>query len=88
MSLSTLYRSYQDGYSFMGRGNQCIQLVKVLFCKLSTIGKKLPSFPHMGSALNHRPQRWEASVLPLPRPPSELIMQDNREIANNISLKM
>ena len=27
--------------SFMGRGNQYIQLVKVLYCKLPTIGKQL-----------------------------------------------
>ena len=32
--------------SFVGRGNQYIQLVKVLYCKLPTIGKQLPTFPH------------------------------------------
>ena len=32
--------------SFMGRGNQYIQLVKVLYCKQLTTSKKLPSFPH------------------------------------------
>ena len=47
--------------SFMVRGNQYIQLVRVLYCKLLTIGKKLSTFP----GLNCRPQRWEASVLPL-----------------------
>ena len=31
--------------SFMGRGNQYIQLVKVLYCKLLTNGKQLPAFP-------------------------------------------
>ena len=30
--------------SFMVRGNQYIELVKVLYCKLLTIAKKLPSF--------------------------------------------
>ena len=50
---------------FMGKGNQHIQLVKVLYCKLPTIGKKLPSFPHRVRGLNHRPQGWKASVLPL-----------------------
>ena len=30
--------------SFVGRGNQYIQLVKALYCKLLAIGKKLPSF--------------------------------------------
>ena len=29
--------------SFMGRGNQYIQLVKVLYCKLPTISKQLQS---------------------------------------------
>ena len=28
--------------SFVGRGNQYIQLVKILYCKLLTIGKQLP----------------------------------------------
>ena len=32
--------------SFVGRGNQYIQLVKVLYCKLLTIGKQLPTFAH------------------------------------------
>ena len=31
--------------SFGGRGNQYIQLVKVLHCKLPTIGKQLSVFP-------------------------------------------
>ena len=32
--------------SLMGRGSQYTQLVKVLYCKLPTIGKELPTFPH------------------------------------------
>ena len=32
--------------SFVGRGNQYIQLVKVLYSKLSTMGKQLSTFPH------------------------------------------
>ena len=32
--------------SFEGRENQYTQLVKVLYCKLLTIDKKLPPFPH------------------------------------------
>ena len=32
--------------SLKGRGNQYIQLVKVLYCKLPTNGKQLPAFPH------------------------------------------
>ena len=31
--------------SWEGRGNQYIQLVKVLYCKLPTNGKQLPAFP-------------------------------------------
>ena len=40
-SLSTLYIGHIFTSSFMGRGNQYIQLVKVLYCKLPTIGKQL-----------------------------------------------
>ena len=50
--------------SFMGRGNQYLQLVKVLYCKLPTFGKQLPSFAHRIRGLNHQPQRWKVSVLP------------------------
>ena len=31
--------------SWKGRGNQYIQFVKVLYCKLPTNGKQLPAFP-------------------------------------------
>ena len=31
--------------SWKGRGNQYVQLVKVLYCKLLTNGKQLPAFP-------------------------------------------
>ena len=48
--------------NFMGRGNQYIQLVKVLYCKLPTIGKQLATFPPREFGWNHRPQKWEASV--------------------------
>ena len=58
--------------SFMSRGNQHIQLVNVLYYKLPTIGKQLPTFPHSVRDLNHRPQRWEASVLPLYKGPQLL----------------
>ena len=51
--------------SFMGRGNQYTQLIKFLYCKLSVIGKQLRTFPHRVRGLNHRPQSWEGSVLPL-----------------------
>ena len=38
----------------MGRGNQYIHLVKVLYCKLPTISKQLATFPQ---GVNPRPQR-------------------------------
>ena len=41
--------------SWKGRGNQYIQLVKVLYCKLSTNGKQLPAFPTSGRAVNRTP---------------------------------
>ena len=41
----------------MGKRNQYLHLIKVLYCKLPTIGMQLPAFPHKG------PQGWEASVL-------------------------
>ena len=47
--------------SWKGRGNQYIQLVKVLYCKLPTIS--FPTWDHAG--IEPRPQRWEARVLPL-----------------------
>ena len=64
VALNIVYRSYHDS-CFMGGGNHYIQLVKVLYCKQLTIGKQLPTFPHRLRGLNRRPQRWEASVLPL-----------------------
>ena len=39
--------------SFVGRENQYIQLVKVLYCKLPTISKQLLTFPHKVRGLNH-----------------------------------
>ena len=50
--------------SWKGRGNQYIQLVKVLYCKLLTNGKLLPAFPLQAvPGTEPRPQRWEARVL-------------------------
>ena len=52
--------------SWKGRGNQYIQLVKVLYCKLLTNGKQLPAFPlEVGPGTEPRSQRWESRVLPL-----------------------
>ena len=33
--------------SYVGRGNQYIQMVKVVYCNLSSIGKQLPT-PEVG----------------------------------------
>ena len=52
--------------SWEGRGNQYIELVKVLYCKLVTNGKQLSVFPlGVGQGTVPRSQRWEASELPL-----------------------
>ena len=50
---------------FVGTGHQYIQLVKVLYCKLLTIGKATTDFPIWVWGLNRKHQRWEAGVLPL-----------------------
>ena len=52
-------------FNTVHRRNQYIQLVKVLYCKLSTISKQLPTFLHKILGLNRQPQRRETSVLPL-----------------------
>ena len=50
--------------SWEARGNQYIQLDKVLYCKLLTNGKQLPAFPfEVGPGTEPRSQRWEARVL-------------------------
>ena len=52
--------------SWKGRGNQYIQFVRVLYCKLLTNSKQLPAFPlEAVLGIEPRPQRWEARVLPL-----------------------
>ena len=51
--------------SWKGRGNQYIQFVRVLYCKLLTNGKQLPAFPlEAVPETEPWPQRWEAKVLP------------------------
>ena len=63
VAFNTLYRSYHDGYFwfFMGRGNQYIQLINVLYCKLPTNGKQLPAFPLEGGLRTKlQSQRWKA----------------------------
>ena len=52
--------------SWKGRGNQYIQFVGVLYCKLPTNGKQPPAFPLQAvTGIEPPPQRWEARVLPL-----------------------
>ena len=52
--------------SWKGRGNQYIQFVRVLYCKLPTNGKQLPAFPlEAVPGIEPQPQRWEVRVLPL-----------------------
>ena len=52
--------------SWKDRGNQYIQLVKVVYCKLLTNGKQLPAFPlEVGPGTELRSRRLEARVIPL-----------------------
>ena len=52
--------------SWKGRGNQYIQFVRVLYCKLPTNSKQLPAFPlEAVPEIEPGPQRWDARVLPL-----------------------
>ena len=54
--------------SWKGRGNQYIQFVRVLYCKLPTNVKQLPAFPLQAMpGTEPQPQRWTAGVLPLCR---------------------
>ena len=59
--------------SWKGRGNQYIQFVRVLYCKLPTNGKQLLAFPlEAVLGTEPRPQRWEASVTTLPPWPPDV----------------
>ena len=52
--------------SWKGRGNQYIEFVRDVYCKLPTNGKQLPAFPlEAVTGIEPQPQRWEARVLPL-----------------------
>ena len=47
--------------SWKDRGNQYIQFVRVLYCKLLTKSKQLPVFPLEAMlGIEPQPQRWEA----------------------------
>ena len=52
--------------NFMGRGNEYIQLLKVMYCKLPTIDKGLKTFIsglYFRSILQTGDQMWETSLL-------------------------
>ena len=50
--------------SWKGRGNQYIQFVRVLYCKLPTNGKQLPAFPlEAVPGTEPQPQRWPRILL-------------------------
>ena len=72
--------------SWKGRGNQYIQFVRVLYCKLPTNGKQLPAFPLQAvTGIEPRPQRWEASVTTLPPWPPQLnsAFRDRKQVKHN-----
>ena len=55
-----------QGVALWEKGSQnIIQLVKVLYCQLLAIDKERLTFTHNVQGLNHRPLRWEVSMLPL-----------------------
>ena len=55
----------------MGRRKKFIQLVKALYLKLPTIGKKLPTFPHR--SMEFEPQTSEVGGECVSTPPPWLI---------------
>ena len=67
--------------SWKDRGNQYMEFVRVLYCKLPTNGKQLPAFPLTAmTGIDPRPQRWEVRVLPLVnvlRPSVKILMSSS-----------
>ena len=79
MSLSTHCIGHITTGSFMGRGNQYIQLVKVLYCKLPTNDKELPALPpEVRQGTETRSQRWEARVLSPPYKAGTAVQKTNQ----------
>ena len=72
--------------SSKGRGNQYIQFIRVLYCKLPINGKQLPAFPlEAVPGIEPRPQRWEVSVTTLPPwPPFPCNSSDVRKFHNDL----
>ena len=67
--------------NWKGRGNQYIQLVKVLYCKLPSNGKQLPAFPLEAVPVTEpRPQRWEVRVQPLCHRGPMIIIEINSSV--------
>ena len=66
VTFNTVHTGHITTGSQKGRGNQYIEFVRDLYCKLPTNGKQLPAFP-LEAVLETepQPQMWEATVLPL-----------------------
>ena len=81
--LFELIRLFQHGTGhitksgFVGRGNQYIQLVKILHCKLPTIGKQLPTLQCNVWGLNCRPQRRDSECVTTVPPRSLALSKRN-----------
>ena len=61
--------------SWKGRGNQYIQFVRVLYCKLPTNGKQLSAFPlEAMPETNPWPQRWDV-ISTREKPPKDITLK-------------
>ena len=73
--------------SWKGRGNQYIQFIRVMYCKLPTNGKQLPAFPLKAMpGTEPRSQRWEARVLSLCHCAPLPFKVGNKTKVNNVTL--
>ena len=64
--------------SWKGRGNQYIQFVRVLYCKLPTNGKQLPAFPfEVVQGSNPASEVGGESVTTLPPWPLSMCIENN-----------
>ena len=76
---------YFQHCTWKGRGNQYIQLVKVLYCKLPTNGKQLPAFP-LEVEQETEPQPQEVGGKSVTRFPwLKLVFEKNIIFSNSIS---
>ena len=67
-----------------GRGNQYIQLVKVLYCKLLTNGKQLPAFQQLFQTAASDVGGESVTTLP-PWPPTENVDAQSQQLKLNDS---